>query len=361
MKYQADVCIVGAGPGGALLSHLLAKKGLSVILLEQNAALGQAFRGEHLNEEGEAVLKSHQLFEVVETLGILRMGKLEYYADGRAIKTILPEDAVGHLGIHVPQANLLKGILQETQNFPHFSCFLNTKVTQLIVDSLGRYTGVIASRDGKTIEISSQLIIGADGRYSTIRKKAHIEIQKHKHGFDLLWAKIPAPLGWEPSIKMALIGDKQLSLFTQVGGFIQIGWNIEQGSFPQLRKKAFTPFIQQLSDQFPELSDTANEHIRSWQDFVVLDVFSSHCDCWGTKGLVLLGDAVHTMTPTGAFGLNSALKDAECLASLLNKDTLVHFNVEDFQQMREQAIEEVLAKQIEKEQTFAANFINKAS
>jgi len=361
VKYQADVCIVGAGPGGALLSHLLAKKGLSVILLEQNAALGQAFRGEHLNEEGEYVLKSHQLFEAVEALGILRMGKLEYYAEGRAIKTILPDDAVGHLGIHVPQANLLKGILQQTQNFTHFSCFLNTKVTQLIVDSLGRYTGVIASRDGKTIEISSQLIIGADGRYSTIRKKAHIDIQKHKQGFDLLWAKIPAPRGWEPSIKMALIGDKQLSLFTQVGGFIQIGWNIEQGSFPQLRKKAFTPFIQQLSDQFPELSDTVNEHIRSWQDFVVLDVFSSHCDCWGTKGLVLLGDAVHTMTPTGAFGLNSALKDADCLASLLNKDTLVHFNVQDFQQMREQAIEEVLAKQIEKEQTFAANFINKAS
>ena len=299
MNYQADVCIVGAGPGGALLSHLLAKKGLSVILLEQNAALGQAFRGEHLNEEGESVLKSHQLFEAVEALGILRMGKLEYYAEGRAIKTILPDDAVGHLGIHVPQANLLKGILQETQNFPHFSCFLNTKVTQLIVDSLGRYTGVIASRDGKTIEISSQLIIGADGRYSTIRKKAHIEIQKHKHGFDLLWAKIPAPRGWEPSIKMALIGDKQLSLFTQVGGFIQIGWNIEQGSFPQLRKKAFTPFIQQLSDQFSELSDTVNEHIRSWQDFVVLDVFSSHCDCWGTKGLVLLGDAVHDDTHWG--------------------------------------------------------------
>jgi len=40
---------------------------------------------------------------------------------------------------------------------------------------------------------------------------------------------------------------------------------------------------------------------------------------------------------------------------------LAHFDVQDFQQMRELAIEEVLAKQIEKEQTFAANFINKAS
>ncbi|WP_445479844.1 FAD-dependent oxidoreductase [Lysinibacillus irui] len=361
MNYHADVCIVGAGPAGTLLAYLLAQKGLSVILLEQNAALGQAFRGEHLNEEGEAVLKNHHLFEAVESLGLLRMEKLEYYADGRPFKTVYPDEAIGHLGIHVPQKHLLKAILQKAQLLPNFTCLLHTKVIKLVMDASGYYKGVTAIKGGDTIKINSQLIIGADGRYSTIRKQGHIDAQKHKHGFDLLWAKIPAPPGWEPSIKMALIEDKQLSLFTQVGGFIQIGWNIEQGSFPQLRKQVFTPFIQQLSDAFPELAKTVTEHITSWRDFVLLDVFSSQCHSWGTKGLVLLGDAVHTMTPTGAFGLNSALKDAECLASLLNKDTLPHFNVQDFQQMRKQAIEEVLAKQIEKEQTFAANFINKAS
>jgi len=361
VNYQADVCIVGAGPSGALLAHLLVKKGLSVILLEQSASLGQSFRGEHLNEEGEAVLKKHHLFEAVEALGLLRMEKLEYYAHGEAFKTIIPDATVGHLGIHVPQAHLLKGILQQTTNFAHFKCFLHTKVTTLMTDSTGRYIGVIATKDEQTIEIKSQLIIGADGRYSTIRKRANITIHKHKHGFDLLWAKIPAPQGWEPSIKMALIDNKQLSLFSQTGGYIQIGWNIEQGKFPELRKQAFTPFIKQLIEAFPELEDTVTNHIRSWQDFVLLDVFSSHCDCWGTEGLVLLGDAVHTMTPTGAFGLNSALKDADCLASLLNTDAITQFNVQEFQQMRAQAIEEVLTQQIEKEQTFASHFIDRAS
>ena len=361
MNFQADVCIVGAGPSGTLLAHLLAKKGLSVILLEQSAALGQAFRGEHLNEEGEAVLKNHHLFEAIEVLGLLRMEKLEYYAKGEAFKTIFPDTSVGHLGIHVPQAHLLKGILQQTAHFQNFKCFLNTKVTSLITDTAGRYVGVIATKDEEVIEIKSQLIIGADGRYSTIRKRAHIAIQKQKHGFDLLWAKIPAPQGWEPAIKMALIDGMQLSLFSQTGGYIQIGWNIKQGDFPQLRKQAITPFISQLIKAFPELEETVPHHIRSWQDFVLLDVFSSHCDCWGTQGLVLLGDAVHTMTPTGAFGLNSALKDADCLASLLNKDAIQQFNVRDFQQLREQAIEDVLAQQIEKEQTFAFHFIDQAS
>ncbi|KOS69246.1 FAD-binding protein [Lysinibacillus contaminans] len=361
MSYEADVCIVGAGPGGALLGYLLAKKGLSVILLEQNAELGKAFRGEHLNEEGEAVLKSHNLFEAIEAHGLLRMEKLEYFNNGQLFKTIVADPTVGHLGIHVPQAHLLKVILDKTHQFPHFTCMLNTKVTQLATDESGRYVGVVASKDGISIEIASQLIIGADGRYSTIRKQSHIDMAKRKHGFDLLWAKIPAPKGWEPAIKMALIGDKQLSLFAQTNGFIQIGWNIEQGSFSELRKQAFTPFIQQLTKAFPDLTEIVVQHIQSWRDFVLLDVFSSHCDSWGTEGLVLLGDAVHTMTPTGAFGLNSALKDADCLASLLSKETIAQFDVQVFQQMREPDINEVLTKQIEKEQTFAANFLETAS
>ncbi|MFJ7734952.1 FAD-dependent monooxygenase [Lysinibacillus sp. NPDC097287] len=361
MSYEADVCIVGAGPAGTLLGYLLAKKGFSVMLLEQNKELGKAFRGEHLNEEGEAVLKSHNLFEAVEALGLLRMEKLEYCYNGHTIKTILPDPAVGHLGIHVPQKNLLKAILSKAQKISHFNCMLNTKVTRLMTDDAGRYVGVVALKDGEPIEITSQLIIGADGRYSTIRRQSQIDMAKRKHGFDLLWAKIPAPQGWEPTIKMALIDNKQLSLFTQTNGFIQIGWNIEQGSFPTLRKQEFIPFIQQLTKAFPELTETVAQHIQSWRDFVLLDVFSSHCESWGADGLVLLGDAVHTMTPTGAFGLNSALKDAECLAMLLTKESIAQFKVHIFQQMREPAIEEVQIKQIEKEQSFAANFLETAS
>ena len=357
MNYEADVCIVGAGPAGTLLGYLLAKKGLSVMLLEQNAELGKAFRGEHVNEIGEAVLKSHNLFEEVEALGLLRMEKLEYYYNGQIIKEIRPNPAVGHLGIHVPQAHLLKAILDKAQKISHFTCMLNTRVTRLVVDESGRYVGVVASKNGKTIEITSQLIIGADGRYSTIRKQSHIDIAKCKHGFDLLWAKIPTPQVWEPVIKMALVEGKQLSLFSQTNGTMQIGWNIEKGSFPKLRKQAFTPFIQQLIKAFPELTEQVTQYITSWRDFVLLDVFSSKCESWGTEGLVLLGDAVHTMTPTGAFGLNSALKDADCLASLLSKETIAQFDVQIFQQIREPVIEEVLAKQIEKEQSFAANFV----
>jgi 2-polyprenyl-6-methoxyphenol hydroxylase-like FAD-dependent oxidoreductase len=204
--------------------------------------------------------------------------------------------------------------------------------------------------------VKSQLVIGADGRYSTIRKKADIDVTIRKHGYDLLWAKIPVPEGWEPSIKMALVNGKQLSLFTQALGYVQIGWNIEEGSYPELRKQPFKPFIDQLIEAFPSLEKSVSEHIQSWQDFVLLDVYSSECEIWGKEGVALIGDAAHTMTPTGAFGLNSALKDADALAELINKDYIEQLDLINCVTMRKKEVAKLQAIQIEKEQSFASQF-----
>ncbi|SDN99447.1 2-polyprenyl-6-methoxyphenol hydroxylase [Psychrobacillus sp. OK028] len=354
---KVDVCIVGAGPGGALLAYLLAKKNVSVVLIERTNQIGKTFRGEHLNEEGETILKKYNLFDEVEQLGLLRMEQLEYWHNGKLFKTILPDPEVGHLGIHVPQAHLLQVLIAAAEQYSAFHLMLNTKVDELLQDENGTYTGIKAVNGEEIIIIESELVIGADGRNSTVRKKANLDVTTRKHGYDLLWARIPAPENWEPSIKMALIDDKQISLFSQTNGFIQIGWNIEEGSFPILRKLPFTPFIEQLIVAFPELEQTVRENIQSWKDFVLLDVYSSSSEHWGKKGVALIGDAVHTMTPTGAFGLNSALKDADFLASLIDHHTINQINLSDCATTRKKEVAKIQALQLEKEQSFASQFV----
>ncbi|MFL0505830.1 FAD-dependent monooxygenase [Ureibacillus sp. 179-F W5.1 NHS] len=357
MKLKRDVCIVGAGPGGALLAYLLAKQNISVILLERFKEIAKEFRGEHLNEEGEEILKKYGLFEKVEELGMLRMERLEYWEDGKLFKTVLPDPTIGHLGIHVPQSNLLTVLINEAKTFEQFSLMTSTTVIDLIKDEEGAIKGVKANQNGKEILIESNLVIGADGRYSIVRKKAGIDVTVRKHGYDLLWAKIPAPTNWEPTIKMALIDGMQLSLFTQTNGFIQIGWNIQQGSFPMLRKQPFTPFIEKLIKAFPQLERTVRSHIQSWSDFVLLDVYSNYAEQWGKKGVALIGDAVHTMTPTGAFGLNSAMKDADTLASILTEETMSELELIQCSKQRKKEVARLQEIQIEKEQTFAKQFV----
>ncbi|MDW7614250.1 FAD-dependent monooxygenase [Peribacillus simplex] len=360
MMVKSDVCIVGSGPGGALLAYLLAKQDISVVLLERHSEVAREFRGEFLNEEGEGILKKHGLFESVERLGLLRMEQIEYWHDGQMFKRIFPELPVDHVGIHVPQNHLLTAILNEAEKLDSFQLMMNTRVTDLIQNEMGRFSGVKARKNGNDLEVHSSLIIGADGRFSMVRKKAGIPVVIKNHGYDLLWAKIPVPEGWKPSIKMALVNDSQVALFTQAGGFIQIGWNIEHGSFPHLRKQPFEPFIEDLLIAFPELKKVVCENIRSWNDFILLDVYSSYCETWTKDGVALLGDAAHTMTPTGAFGLNCAMKDADILADLIKgcimwEDT-GFLGLKIAEPERKAEIERLQAMQVDKEISFAAQF-----
>jgi 2-polyprenyl-6-methoxyphenol hydroxylase-like FAD-dependent oxidoreductase len=360
MKLEADVCIVGAGPGGALLGYLLAKNNLSTIVLEQHETYDKEFRGEHLNAEGEEVLRAFDLYEKVEEEGLLLMDRVEYWQRGNVLKTVWPALGEQHVGIHVPQRNLLSVLFRESERLSNHQLMMGTKVTELILNESGSVTGIKAKKGDQHLTINSSIVIGADGRFSTVRKLAKIPFSTINHGYDLLWAKIPSPVGWEPTIRQALVDDKQFALFTQAGGFVQIGWNIEEGSFPSLLKQSFAPFINQVTATFPELTESVNQHIRSWNDFILLKVHSSKCETWVRDGLAIMGDAAHTMSPTGAFGINAALVDAKVLSEVL-VEALVHGDtsakqLRKYEFQRRTKVEAQQQKQLIKEANFKEAF-----
>jgi 2-polyprenyl-6-methoxyphenol hydroxylase-like FAD-dependent oxidoreductase len=361
MNLQADVCIVGGGPGGALLAYILAKQNISTVLLERHEGIDKEFRGEHLNEEGEHILKKHGLYEQIEEYGLLLMKRIEYWDHGQMIKEIVPDAGKHHVGIHVPQNHLLRVIFDESEPLDSYQALLGTTVTDLLVNETGRYIGVKANRHGEEITIQSSVIIGADGRYSTVRKLAKIPTTIIKHGYDLLWAKIPSPEGWEPTIKLAMVDEKQLALFTQYGGFIQIGWGIEEDSYSALRKQSFTQFTDRIRLAFPELTETVKQHITACKDFVVLKVQSCQCETWVKDGLIIMGDAAHTMSPTGAIGVNSALKDADILADVIinavKSNKFDASQLKQFEHARREEVEKQQHEQLYREATFKENFV----
>lgn len=360
MKYSCDVCIVGAGPGGALLGLLLAQLGISTILVERHEGIDKEFRGEHINEVGEQILKKYNLYEKIKRCGLLLTERIEFWDDGQVIKAITPDPGHEHLGIHVPQKHLLSVLIGEAVQYKSFQLMMGTRVTGLIHDKKGYVTGVQAKRGEEEVTIESHITIGADGRFSTVRKLANIPYETTKHGYDLLWAKIPSPKGWKPTIKQTLIDEQQLAIFTQAGGFVQIGWNIKEGSFPDLRKQSFEPFIKRVADAFPELSEAVYEHIQSWNDFVLLNVQSIRCQTWVQDGLLIMGDAAHTMSPTGAFGINCALNDADYLSNLikeaLTKKDYSARTLKKFELALRGEVEKLQDEQIKHEESYKYNF-----
>ncbi len=315
--YTVDVCIVGAGPAGALLGYLLANKGIKTIVIERHADLDREFRGEHLHGDVAKLLKKYGLFEKVKDKGILPMQRVDFYHGRRRVMSLSPElFGIEYLVIHFPHKHLLSVLVEEAAATGCFELLLKTAVTELLMAD-DRVIGLKAKQDGEEIEIRSSVVVGADGRHSTVRKLADIPTRIMKHGYDILWAKIPTPAHWEPTMRIVFVNGTQISLFATTGGFVQVGWQIGEGSFPELRKQSFQPFIDTLIQAAPDLQPFIEKHIRGWNDFICLPVQSCRCATWVKNGLALIGDAAHTMSPAGGIGVNLAMKDADVLAPVI--------------------------------------------
>ena len=59
------------------------------------------------------------------------------------------------------------------------------------------------------------------------------------------------------------------------------------------------------------------EHLTDWQQVNLLSVASSRCRRWYKPGLLLIGDAAHTMTPAAGAGVKYAVEDAVVAANIL--------------------------------------------
>ena len=74
----------------------------------------------------------------------------------------------------------------------------------------------------------------------------------------------------------------------------------------------------------------------------------------------MIGDAAHTMSPTGAFGLNSSMKDAEVLFQMImNTESLEDIGSEElkrFEQIRKPIVEELQSTQLVKEASIGMQF-----
>jgi 2-polyprenyl-6-methoxyphenol hydroxylase-like FAD-dependent oxidoreductase len=86
-------------------------------------------------------------------------------------------------------AGLLLGLLHAG-----FQCLMGTRVTELVEES-GTVVGVRGRRHGaEPFEIRADVVVGADGRHSTIRRLGGFATEYEHHDFDLIWFVVdPAP------------------------------------------------------------------------------------------------------------------------------------------------------------------------
>ena len=316
---KTDCCIVGGGPGGAVLALLLARKGVRVTLLEMHRDFDREFRGDTIHPSVMEILDQIGLAEKLHEIPHTKIsGPTLQFANG----TISPFNLArlntkfGYI-LLVPQAKFLEFITGEAAKFANFRLVMHANANAM-VEQGGVVKGVRYGNEEGVHEIQAQVVVGADGRFSQMRRLGRFETVKTSPPMDVLWFRLPKLPG-EPEISGGAfggIGRGRILVMLERTDYWQTGLVFPKGQYQKLHEKGVTAVRQEISEIDARFAKNA-EALTDWQQLSLLSVESSRCPVWHKPGLLLIGDAAHVMSPVGGVGINYAIQDAVVTANVL--------------------------------------------
>ncbi|MFD9950611.1 FAD-dependent oxidoreductase [Nonomuraea sp. NPDC059023] len=315
-----DVIIVGAGPAGATLALLLARHGARVRLAEREPSAGGVFRGEGLMPLGLDALRQAGLGDLVTRIPQRTVERWRIWIDGHEVLTIPePVTQLGDLAFRVASpAALLDGIIDQARAYPGFAFHPATRFADVLRDGRGRVTGArMVTTDGAE-DWDADLVIGCDGRGSSVRTKSSLDLERAPESYDVLWFKAPPPVPARDGCDFHIMvrsGHHPLVAYTSWDDLLQCGLIMPKDGLAALRGDDW-PDIAAASAP-DELARHLRAHRQQLDGPVRLNVLVGRAPSWSTPGVLLLGDAAHPMSPVRAQGINLALRDAIVAANHL--------------------------------------------
>lgn len=313
---QTSCCIVGGGPAGVMTAYLLARSGVSVIILEKHKDFFRDFRGDTVHPSTLQLF--HELGLLPQFLKIphqeLRFIALRFgdYLFKAADFSHLPTQC--KFVALMPQWDLLNFLTEQGKQFPGFDLRMEYEATGLLYSN-GRVTGVEAKSPAGNVQITSDLVIGCDGRHSIIRQAAHLEATELGVPVDVLWFRISRKSN-DPEASLGNVNYGKALVLINRNEYFQAGLIIAKGSFDHLKQNGLSAFQQQIAQIAPWLGDRVAE-LDDWNQIKLLSIQINRIKRWHRPGLLCIGDAAHAMSPAGGVGINLAIQDAVATANLL--------------------------------------------
>jgi len=299
-----------------MLGWLLARAGVKVVVLEKHRDFLRDFRGDTIHPS---------TLEVLHELGVLdrfleRPHREIRELTGRVGRETLTLGDFSHLPTRckfvalMPQWDFLNFVASEARAHATFQLLMQAEVTGLR-ESDGRCRGVVVATADGPIDIAADLVVGADGRHSSVRAQAGLIVEDLGAPIDVLWMRISR----KQTDPEGLIGNLDAGIvFVMIDrdDYWQCALVIPKGGLDAIHARGLPAFRDRIRSLVPFFGDRVEE-LNDWNEIKLLTVVVDRLRTWHKPGLLCIGDAAHAMSPVGGVGINLAIQDAVAAANLL--------------------------------------------
>ncbi len=314
---QTQVAIIGAGPSGLLLGQLLARKGISNIILERKTGdyvLGRIRAG--ILEQGFAdLVREAGVAERMDAEGHVHEG-VELVVNGDRTRIDLKELTGGDVVVCYGQVEITQDLMEARQAANLETYYEADKVQPHDVKSDKPY--VTFEHQGEEYRLDCDFIAGCDGFHGVSRQTIPEDVRTE---FERVY-----PFGWlgmladTPPCHEELIyakSERGFALASQRSAtrsryYLQVPLtdNVEDWSddafWDELKKRLPAEIAEKVVT-----GPSIEKSIAPLRSFV--------CEPMQYGNLFLVGDAAHIVPPTGAKGLNLAASDVATLYKIMTR------------------------------------------
>lgn len=317
-----DVIIVGARCAGAATALLLARQGVRVLLTDRARFPSDTVSTHLLHPAGVAHLADWGLLEPLLAGGCPPIRSIDFRPAPDLTLRGTPYPAPdGSTLVLAPRRTVLDAMLIEAAVAAGADLRVDTNFQDVVRDGDGRVVGAsFAAReapgDGHAFTAYAPLVIGADGRHSTVARRVGAEVVQDagNHGcqFYGYWSGLP-----DKGAQVFVGGGQAVLAFPTHGGnhLVLVGWAQER--FHEVKQDIDRHFLNAVGAGAPELRPYLTERARAAERILGSGDLGNLIRVSSGPGWVLAGDAAVAKDAVTAQGIGDAFAQAQSLAELL--------------------------------------------
>ncbi|PTL81044.1 NADH:flavin oxidoreductase [Vitiosangium sp. GDMCC 1.1324] len=307
--------IIGAGPAGMMLAYQLVTNDVPVRVLERHPDFEREFRGELIQPAALGALETLGLLPKLVERKIASPDIERRLFVGESRRVMVPGGK--ERGALISQAGFLQYLHELCGRHPHYQLDFGTAALQTIREN-GRVVALKTRREGTEGRIDGDIFVDCSGRNSGLRKDVGLEVEATQLPADVVWLRFDfsdAPQALPEGVDVHMFGRGVVAVFfPTTRSRLQVAYSApgDLGSLrkniPELRRRLLPTVPSKLR---PLVEAKLDEHTETQFLRVVVD----RLERWHVPGLLFLGDAAHTMSPSGGQGLNLAIRDSVVAAN----------------------------------------------